>query len=104
VRALVTAAAASYAATCTLGVAVASGRVDTSRSRWMHHALYVCTVTLGGAAVGTAASVRAAAGWWLLPAAAPLGVLPVAGGGRRHAAIALAAAPFFAGGLLKAWS
>ncbi|GAB3618677.1 hypothetical protein GCM10027416_32340 [Okibacterium endophyticum] len=103
-RPLVTAAAVSYAANCALGVSAATGRVDTSRSRWVHHALYVCTAALAGAAMSSGIRNRSRAGYLLMPAAVPLTLIPFAGSrGRRHTVIALAAAPFFVLSLLRAW-
>jgi hypothetical protein len=52
-RVLVTAAATSYAANCALGASVAAGLLDTRGHRWLHHALYVVTSTLTGAAALT---------------------------------------------------
>lgn len=100
--ALFGAAAASYAANCALGAAVALRLVDTSGFRWVHHAIYVTTCALALAAGSTAlwdarrASARAAA-LALAPAAVPLAAIPYAGTRtRRHPLIALGAAPFFA--------
>ncbi|WP_144794501.1 hypothetical protein [Microbacterium paludicola] len=100
------AATVSYAANCALGTAVATRVVDTSGYRWLHHALYIATCTTVAVAVAAgwflrprAASRRAAL--TLLPAAAPLAVIPFAGTHRRrHPVIALAAAPFIVAGLL----
>jgi len=99
---LFSAAALSYAANCALGIAVLRGLVDTSGFRWLHHALYILTCT------GVAAAVLVG-GWRrprgaalaLMPAAAPLAVIPFAGTHtHRHPLIALAAAPFVAAGLV----
>ncbi|MDX2376875.1 hypothetical protein M4I32_08700 [Microbacterium sp. LRZ72] len=98
VRMLFVLAAGAYAAACALGTAVALRVVDTTNHRRVHHALYIATVVLGAVASG-AALVRGprAAAALLAPAAVPLGVIPYAGTrGRRHPALALAAAPFFA--------
>lgn len=93
---LFTAATASYAANCALGTAVACGVVDTRDYRWVHHALYVSTLVLAGAAASSLLWSRSAAGWLLLPAAVPLAVIPRLGARLpRHPAVALAAAPFF---------
>lgn len=102
---LFVAAAAAYGANCALGASVAARLVDTSRFRWVHHALYIVTcattalaVVAGG--VGRSRDGRRAA-LALLPAAAPLAAIPYAGTRtRRHPLIALAAAPFLIAGLL----
>ena len=101
---LFTAAAGSYAANCALGAAVATRRLDTGGFHWVHHALYVCTSTLALAAVSSLLWSESRAGWWLLPAAVPLVLIPyVSSHSRRHPALALTAAPFFAAGVLRAW-
>ncbi|MDO9395443.1 MAG: hypothetical protein Q7T71_02740 [Herbiconiux sp.] len=51
VRAMFAAAAGAYTANCALGLAVATRLVDTSRFRWVHHALYIATCVLTAAAV-----------------------------------------------------
>jgi hypothetical protein len=51
---LTTAACASYAANATLGFAVATKVVDTSKAKWLHHGLYISTFALTGAVVWTA--------------------------------------------------
>lgn len=94
-------AAVSYLASCALGTGVATGVVVTGRARWVHHALYVVTATLTGLALGAAAYGRRRSGWWLLPAAVPLAVVPYAGSRLpRHALVAAAAAPFYAAALV----
>lgn len=105
--ALFGAAAASYAANCALGAAVALRLVDTSGFRWVHHAIYVATCSLALAAGSTAlwdprrTSARAAA-LALAPAAVPLTAIPYAGTRtRRHPLIALAAAPFFVAAAIR---
>lgn len=103
---LVAAAAASYATTCAVGAAVALRLIDTSRIRWVHHALYVATCAVGAAAVGSewlsrspSAGRRVALA--LLPAFVPLGLIPHVGTHtRRHPIVALAAAPFFIASVL----
>ena len=96
-------AASSYVLNCALGGAVAAKIVDTSRIRWLHHVLYICTCATTASAVVVAAprpaSRRAALA--LAPAVVPLAVIPFAGTrGLRHPLVALAAAPFYAAGLL----
>lgn len=99
---LFTAAACAYGANVGLGSGVALGMVDTSSFRWIHHGIYITTCVLAGAAVGAAAWSRNRAGLVLLPAAVPLAALPRLGSRprRRHALVALAAAPFFVLGLI----
>ena len=100
---LFVAATASYAANVALGSAVALRLVDTRRFRWVHHALYVSTSVLAGAAASSLLWSRSRAGLALLPAAVPLAVVPyVSARTRRHPAVALGAAPFLAAGLLEA--
>lgn len=102
---LFSAATASYVANCALGLSVATGVLDTTKVHWLHHGLYTCTSTLAGAAVSSLVWSRSTAGWWLLPAAVPLALIPhLSARSRRHPALALSAAPFFAAGTIKAWS
>ncbi|MGN6743478.1 MAG: hypothetical protein ACTHJL_09310 [Amnibacterium sp.] len=92
---LITAATGGYAVNVALGVATATRLIDTSRIRWVHHALYIVTATLTVAAV--AANLRSPAGRRLAPALVPLAVIPYAGTrSRRHSVIAASAAPFYA--------
>jgi hypothetical protein len=101
---LFTAAATSYAANCALGAAVATRLLDTRRVHWVHHALYSCTSTLAAAAVSSLLWSPSRAGWWLLPAAVPLVLIPrVSARTRGHVGLAVSAAPFFLAGLIKAW-
>ena len=99
---LFNAAVAAYGANCALGTAVATGVVDTSRFRWVHHALYIATCATTAAAIlgGWMRGSRGAA-LALLPAAVPLAAIPYLGThSRRHPLVALAAAPFLVAGLL----
>jgi len=99
-RTLLRAAGASYLASCTLGTAVATGRLTTGRARWVHHALYVSTASLTVSALAVAGLGRHRSGWWLLPAVVPLAVVPYAGTrSRRHVLVAVSAAPFYAAAL-----
>lgn len=105
---LFAAAATAYAVNCGLGTAVAARLIDTSRFRWLHHALYIATCATTAAAViggwtrGAGTSGRRAA-LALLPAAAPLAAIPYLGShGRRHPLTALAAAPFIVAGAILA--
>jgi hypothetical protein len=101
--ALFAAATTTYALNVGLGSAVAAHLVDTRRFRWVHHALYVSTSLLAGAAASTLLWSDSRAGWRLLPAAAPLVVVAfVSARSRRHPLVALSAAPFFATSLARA--
>ena len=100
-------AALSYLLNCLLGTAVAMRIIDTSRFRWLHHAMFILTsaatvVALSSALWGAPRrSSRAALA--LAPAVVSLAVIPFAGTrGRRHPLLALTAAPFFAAGLALA--
>ena len=105
VRTLVTAAAGSYTANCTLGGSVALGWIDTSRVRWVHHGLYIATSSLTAAACAAGLRERSAASAALLPAVAPLFLLQHHGARplQRHTRDALWAAPCYAAGLVLAW-
>ena len=103
---LFVAAATAYGANCALGTAVATGVVDTSRFRWVHHALYIATCAttataiVGGWMQGAGSAGRRAA-LAVLPAAVPLAAIPYLGTRtRRHPFTALAAAPFLVAGLV----
>ena len=99
-RPLLLAAAASYAANCALGGAVATRRLDTSGARWVHHAVYVSTVVLTAAAAVQLAVRGDRALWRLAPVAAPLAAIPsVSARTRGHALLALTAAPAYAAAL-----
>ena len=100
---LFVAATAAYAANVALGTSVALRVVDTRRFRWVHHALYVSTCVLSGAAASSLLWSRRRAGLALLPAAVPLAVVPyVSTRTRRHPAVALGAAPFLVAALARA--
>ena len=99
-RPLLRAAGGSYLASCALGTGVAAGVLRTGRARWVHHALYINTATLTALALAATAWERRSAGWWLLPAAVPLAVVPYAGTrSRRHVLVAVSAAPFYVAAL-----
>jgi hypothetical protein len=103
-EALVTAAAASYAASCALGVRALRSPDGTTGVRWAHHALYASTAALTAASLTSLARRPTRAARALLPAAAPLAVIPFAGThGRRHVLAALSAAPAFATAVVRAW-
>ena len=94
-RTMVVWACGSYTANVALGVATATRILDTSRFRWVHHALYIATTAL--TVVAVAADVRGPGARRLAPALVPLAVIPYAGThSRRHWVVAGAAAPFYA--------
>ncbi|CAH0123136.1 MULTISPECIES: hypothetical protein [unclassified Microbacterium] len=103
------AAALMYTANCVLGSAVAAKLIDTSRFRWLHHALYIATCTAAAAALSAAwwgepRRVSRSAALALAPAAVPLTAVAFAGTrGRRHPIVALSAAPFVIAGLIRAY-
>ncbi|BBH68339.1 hypothetical protein ACTI_50240 [Actinoplanes sp. OR16] len=99
---LITAAALGYLANGAFGAAVATGMIDNSRIRWVHHALYVVTCSLTTAALVASAKEHRAAGLALLPAAGTLTVLPRAGRS-RHVRVAATAAPAYIIALVLAW-
>ncbi len=99
-RALTIAAACSYAASCTLGIGVATGRLRTGRARWVHHALYIATAGTTTAATIALLAERGAEGAVLAPALAPLAAIPYAGTrGWRHPLLAASVAPFLGAAL-----
>jgi ABC-type spermidine/putrescine transport system permease subunit I len=101
---LFTAATTSYVANCALGAGVATRTISTRNAHWVHHALYICTSTLAGAAVSSLLWSPSRAGWTLLPAAVPLALIPqISSHSRRHIVVALTASPFFVASLIKAW-
>ncbi|RNE56769.1 hypothetical protein EEJ31_13090 [Cryobacterium tepidiphilum] len=104
--ALLVAAAAAYACNVALGTAVAVRLIDTSRFRWLHHALYTTTCVLSGCALSAllATGDRGArqTASVLAPAAVPLAMVPfVDARSPRHPLVALAAAPFFAAAVVR---
>lgn len=95
------ASALCYAANCTLGALAAARLIDTRRIRWLHHALYVATITTTTLALGAALRHDRRVAAALFPALIPLAVIGFTGTRtRRHPVIALSAAPFFAAGVL----
>lgn len=104
-RTLVTAAAGAYTANCALGTAVALQWVDTSGTRWVHHALYTVTLTATAVAVVVGSVRRSPEALALVPAAVPLILLQRHGARprRRHLRDALWAAPCYVAGLVLAW-
>lgn len=104
-RRLARAATVSYLAGCALGVSVASGRLDTSGIRWVHHALFASTVTLTAAGAATGLRRPSAASALLAATVVPLSRIAVIGARDRgqHTRIALAPAPLYAASVLMAW-
>ncbi|MDH2443275.1 hypothetical protein QDR37_04875 [Amnibacterium sp. CER49] len=97
---LVVAAALAYTANCALGTAVALRALDTSRYRWVHHALYITTSALTVGAVTAGAVSRRPAAALLAPALVPLAGIPYAGTRTlRHPLVAVTAAPWYAAAL-----
>jgi hypothetical protein len=91
---LVRVAIASYAASCLLGVAVATRTVRLGRARRLHHAFYVSTATT--AAASSALWARSLPGAALLPALVPLALVPYRSPTvSRHVVAATAAAPAY---------
>lgn len=90
------AASVSYASSITLGLLVASRRVDSSGFHWLHHALYVATFVLAAAAIAAGLWHQPAVGWILLPVVVPFALIPFIGTrGRRHPIAGLIPAPFY---------
>ncbi len=104
-RALATLAACSYAASCALGIGVATGRLRTGRAHWVHHALYVSTTATAAASATALVAERGRRGAIAVPALLPLALIPFAGTrGWRHPALAAAGTPFTIAALVVAWS
>lgn len=100
---LFTAATGSYLLNCALGLGVATRVLDTRRVHGIHHGVYIATATLAAAAVSSLVWSRNRAGWWLLPAAVPLALIPrISSHSRAHVVVALSAAPFFVASLAQA--
>lgn len=97
-------ATALYAATCTVGASVRAGLLDTSRARWVHHALFVVTASATGlSALRLAASCRVPAALALATTVVPFATLTrVSTRTDRHALVALTAAPAYAAALALA--
>lgn len=102
VRTAVCIAGACYAANTALGLSVASGLVDTSGARWVHHGFFVATATTTGLALVLGAARRDPSAVALGAAVIPLVLLQRRGSRplSRHARTAALAAPCFAAALL----
>jgi predicted permease len=94
---VVVAAAGCYTASCSLGALVAGGVVDSSGFRWAHHMLFGATALTALAGASSALWGRSRPGLALTPALLAWALLPRTGApSRRHAGLALAAAPCYA--------
>jgi len=111
VRAAFAAASAAYLVNCAIGIGAATRILPPHPELRLHHRAYVLTSTLtlvalasplwAGSAARPAAGRAARA---LAPALLTLAALPAVGTRtRRHPAVALTAAPWYAGGTLTAW-
>lgn len=100
-RRLVTAATVAYVANCAWGTSVAVRLIRTKRLRVVHHALFVVTATLTGAAATTLVWTRDRSALFLLPALVPLAVAPRTNPrSGAHWRVAVAAAPSYLGAML----
>ena len=96
---------------CAIGTAAATRILPPRPELRLHHRAYVLTGALTAVALasplwaGSAARPAALrAALRLAPALIPLAALPVVGTRtRRHPAVALTAAPWYAGGTLATW-
>ncbi|CCE76613.1 hypothetical protein [Clavibacter nebraskensis] len=112
VRAAFAAASAAYLVNCAIGIAAATRILPPRPELRLHHRAYVLTSALTAVALASPlwsggaarpAALRAARA--LAPAVIPLAALPRVGTRtRRHPAVALTAAPWFARGILATWS
>jgi hypothetical protein len=94
---LLVVATVSYASSVTLGILVATRRLDTRGFHWLHHVLYICTFVLAGATAATAfvAGPRGV-GWLLLAPLVAFALIPFLGTRTvRHPLIGSAPAPFY---------
>ncbi|OUE19989.1 hypothetical protein BFL34_02137 [Clavibacter michiganensis] len=112
VRAAFAAASAAYLVNCAIGIAAATRILPPRPELRLHHRAYVLTSALTAVALasplwaGSAARPAARrAARALAPALIPLAALPRVGTRtRRHPAVALTAAPWYARGILATWS
>ncbi|MFT2690744.1 hypothetical protein [Clavibacter zhangzhiyongii] len=105
------AASGAYLVNCAIGIGAAARILPPRPELRLHHRAYLLTSALTVVALsaalwapepGRAAARRAARA--LAPALLPLAALPAAGTRtRRHPAVALTAAPWYAWGTLTAW-
>lgn len=73
-----------YAANAVFGASVRTGLINSQGFHWIHHALYVATLSLGLVALSSLWWSSSTAGWFLIPALVALVALPYAGSARRH--------------------
>jgi hypothetical protein len=97
---------------CAIGIGAAARILPPRPELRLHHRAYLLTSTLTAVALSTPLGARTPrarraalrAALRLAPALIPLAALPAAGTRtRRHPAVALTAAPWFAWGTLTAW-
>jgi hypothetical protein len=107
VRTAFAAASAAYLVNCAIGIAAATRILPPRPELRLHHRAYVLTSALTAVALASplwAGSAARPAALRLAPALIPLAALPAAGTRtRRHPAVALTAAPWFAWGTLATW-
>jgi hypothetical protein len=111
VRTAFAAASAAYLVNCAIGIAAATRILPPRPELRLHHRAYVLTSALTAVALASPLWARSAAhpaarraALRLAPALIPLAALPAAGTRtRRHPAVALTAAPWFAWGTLATW-
>jgi hypothetical protein len=111
VRTVFAAATGAYLLNCAIGIGAAARILPPRPELRLHHRAYLLTSALTAVALsaaiwapapGRAAARRAALA--LVPALIPLAALPAAGTRtRRHPAVALTAAPWYAWSTLTTW-
>lgn len=102
---LVSAASTSFLVNCAIGALASYPRSRTMmhRIRWAHHAIYISTASLTGAAAAGAILTHHPARTPLIAAHVPLALMPrFRGRSRMHVVTAAAAAPAFALALARA--
>lgn len=102
VRTAVGIASTCYAANAALGLSVATGLVDTSGARWVHHGLFIATASATGLALVLGGVRRDPSAIALGMAVIPLVLLQRRGSRPlpRHARTAALAAPCYAAALI----
>lgn len=95
-------AGACYLTNAALGLSVASGLIDTSGARWVHHGLFLTTASATGLALVLGAARRDPSALALGPIIVPLVLLQRRGAHplARHARTAVLAAPCYVAALL----
>ncbi|WP_445444474.1 hypothetical protein [Clavibacter sp. km3a] len=106
------AASGAYLVNCAIGIGAAARILPPRPELRLHHRAYLLTCTLTAVALTSPLAARTSparraalrAALRLAPALLPLAALPAAGTRtRRHPAVALTAAPWYAWGTLTAW-